>query len=74
MNSAWLLWLGLRRLGYAEPAQRMAVALSEIVSREGLREYYDPRTGAGLGATEFAWTSLVMELADPDPASGTSHV
>jgi hypothetical protein len=52
----------------------MAGALSEIVSREGLREYYDPRTGAGLGATEFAWTSLVMELADPDPASATSHV
>ena len=74
VNSAWLVWLGLRRLGYAEPAQRMADALSEIVSREGLREYYDPRTGAGLGATDFAWTSLVMELADPDPASAASHV
>jgi hypothetical protein len=52
----------------------MTTALSNTVSREGLREYYDPRTGTGLGATEFAWTSLVMELADPDPASGSSHV
>ena len=74
MNSAWLLWLGLRRLGYAEPAERMAAAVTDTVSREGLREYYDPRTGTGLGATDFAWTSLVMELADPDPASASSHV
>ena len=26
-------------------------------SREGLREYYHPRTGEGLGATDFAWTA-----------------
>jgi hypothetical protein len=74
VNSAWLLWLGLQRLGYMEPAERMAAAVTDTVSREGLREYYDPRTGAGLGATDFAWTSLVMELADPDPASASSHV
>jgi hypothetical protein len=67
VNSAWLLWLGLRRLGYSEPAERMASALTEVVAREGLREYYDPRTGEGLGARDFAWTSLVLELADPDP-------
>jgi Mannosylglycerate hydrolase MGH1-like glycoside hydrolase domain len=74
VNSAWLLWLGLQRLGYMEPAERMAAAVTDTVSREGLREYYDPRTGTGLGATDFAWTSLVMELADPDPASASSHV
>ena len=33
--------------------------------REGLREYYDPYTGEGLGAREFAWTSLILELAEP---------
>jgi len=74
VNSAWLLWLGLRRLGYYEAAQRMASALTEAVLTEGLREYYEPRTGAGLGATDFAWTSLILELADPDPAATTSHI
>jgi hypothetical protein len=74
VNSAWLLWLGLRRLGYEEPARRMASALTEAVLSAGLREYYDPRTGAGLGATDFAWTSLILELADPDPAATTSHI
>ena len=74
LNSAWLIWLGLRRLGYSEEAARMAEVLTDTVTREGLREYYDPRTGAGLGATDFAWTSLVTEMTDPDPGSASSHV
>lgn len=65
VNSTWLLWLGLRRLGYDEEATRMADGVIGAVEREGLREYYDPRTGAGLGAHDFAWSALVAELADP---------
>ena len=34
--------------------------------REGLREYYDPRTGRGMGATDFAWSTLIWEMADPE--------
>ncbi len=47
VNSAWLLWLGLRRLGYEEAAARLANGVIGAVEREGLREYYDPRTGNG---------------------------
>ena len=74
VNAAWLLWLGLARLGYAEEADRVAAALGEAVEREGLREYYHPRTGEGLGATDFAWTSLVVEMTDPDPAAVRSYL
>ncbi len=74
VNSAWLVWLGLRRLGYAEAADRLASGLIGAVEREGLREYYDPRTGAGLGARDFAWSALIAELADPDPAAARSHL
>jgi len=63
VNSAWLLWLGLRRLGYEEAAERMASGIVGAAAREGLREYYDPRTGAGLGARDFAWSALAAELA-----------
>ncbi len=65
VNSAWLVWLGLRRLGYEEEAQRLAGGVIGAVEREGLREYYDPRTGKGLGAKDFAWSALVAELASP---------
>ena len=66
VNSAWMVWLGLRRLGYEEEATRLANGLIGAVEREGLREYYDPRTGTGLGARDFAWSALIAELANPD--------
>ncbi|MGH2950423.1 MAG: MGH1-like glycoside hydrolase domain-containing protein, partial [Solirubrobacterales bacterium] len=69
VNAAWLLWLGLVRLGYEAPARELAAALEGVVLREGLREYYDPHTGEGLGARDFAWTALVLEMSDPDLAA-----
>jgi hypothetical protein len=65
INSAWLVWIGLRRLGYEQEAQRLADGVIGAVGREGLREYYDPRNGKGQGAKDFAWSALVAELADP---------
>lgn len=67
INSAWLVWLGLRRLGYEAEARRLADGIIGAVAREGLREYYEPRDGRGLGARDFAWSALVAELADPPP-------
>ena len=67
INSAWLVWLGLRRLGYEAEAERLASGVIGAVAREGLREYYDPRDGKGMGAKDFAWSALIAELADPQP-------
>jgi Mannosylglycerate hydrolase MGH1-like glycoside hydrolase domain len=67
VNSAWMVWLGLRRLGYAAEAERLADGVIGAAAREGLREYYDPRNGKGMGAKDFAWSALVAELADPEP-------
>jgi len=62
INAAWLVWLGLVRLGYAEQAGELAARVAGAVRTEGLREYYDPYTGDGLGAVDFGWSSLVIEL------------
>ncbi len=70
VNSTWLVWLGLRRLGYREEAERMATGMIGAVAKSGLREYYDPRDGRGLGAREFAWSALIAELADPVTEAG----
>jgi hypothetical protein len=74
VNSAWMVWLGMRRLGYEAEAQRLADGVIGAVAREGLHEYYDPRTGRGLGAEDFAWSALVAELADPDEGATTSYL
>ena len=43
--------------------------------RGGLREYYHPYTGAGMGARNFGWSSLVLELLAPDLAAArTSYL
>jgi hypothetical protein len=74
VNSAWMAWLGLRRLGYEDEARRLADNLIATVEREGLREYYNPHTGKGLGAKDFAWSALIAELADPDEAAKASYL
>ena len=68
INSAWMVWLGLRRLGYEAEADRLAGGVIGAVAREGLREYYDPRNGKGMGARDFTWSALIAEMADPPPA------
>ncbi|MGE5746181.1 MAG: MGH1-like glycoside hydrolase domain-containing protein [Solirubrobacterales bacterium] len=74
INSAWLIWMGLLRHGYDPEAMEMARRLGEAVAEERLREFYQPHTGEGLGAKEFGWSSLIAELADPDPAASGSYL
>lgn len=62
INANWLLWLGLRRLGYGEQADELARRLLATVTASGLREYYDPSSGAGMGQRHFAWSTLILEM------------
>jgi hypothetical protein len=65
INSAWLIWRGLVRLGYEREADSLAATIVATVEREGLREFYDPHDGRGMGATDFAWSALALEMTDP---------
>jgi glycogen debranching enzyme len=62
VNIAWLLLPSLQELGYEDQAARIARSLADTVEREGCREYYDPMTGKGHGARDFAWSTLVVDL------------
>ena len=68
------MWLGLIRLGYREHADTLRDGLRGAVAAEGLREFYDPYTGQGMGTTDFAWSSLIVEMLDPDPRATASFV
>jgi hypothetical protein len=74
INAAWLLWLGLLRLGYQEQALELGHRVAGALLSEGLHEYYDPFTGRGMGAPDFAWSALAIELAEPDPTAGSSDL
>ena len=62
-NTAWLFHPSLRELGYERHAHHVASSLANAARRDGLREYYDPLTGRGLGARGFGWSTLLAELA-----------
>jgi hypothetical protein len=74
INAAWLVWLGLVRLGYDDQAAELARRLTELVDANGLREYYNPYTGAGMGTMSFAWSTLVIEITQPDPRAASSYL
>jgi hypothetical protein len=74
INAAWLVWLGLVRLGYDHEAQHLAGRLSAAVRSQGLREYYHPYSGQGMGAVDFGWSTLMMELIEPDPRARRSYL
>ena len=74
VNSAWLVWLGLVRLGYDEQADTLATRLAGAIATHGLREYYNPYTGAGMGAADFGWSSLILELLESAPRARNSYL
>jgi hypothetical protein len=74
INAVWLLWLGLVRLGYDEQADTLASRTLAALTRSGIREYYDPYDASGMGQPHFAWSTLALELIDPDPAAATSYL
>ena len=61
----------LFRSGLSEGRQRLS---QNLVGRSGLREYYDPFTGKGMGTVSFAWSTLAIEIAAPDPRAGSSYL
>jgi hypothetical protein len=74
VNSAWLVWLGLVRLGYHERAGTLARGIGGAVDQSGLREFYDPFDRAGMGAREFAWSALAIEMLEPAELARTSYL
>ena len=48
----------------------MSARLAGVVAREGYREYYESRSGVGMGAHEFGWSTLLVEMLDASGGPG----
>ena len=62
VNTNWFLVHGLHTHGYADLASELAERTLAMVARGGFREFFDPWTGEGYGATSFGWTTLMLDL------------
>ena len=67
MAPNWFVYRGLKRYGFDKEAAMIAQGSRELVGRSGFREYYHPETGAGLGAHDFTWGGLVLDMDDSEP-------
>jgi glycogen debranching enzyme len=59
-NLNWLLSRGLRERGFSAEAGDLERTTLALVERSGMREYFDPVTGDGLGADHFSWTAAAV--------------
>lgn len=62
VNVNWYLYWGLRAHGFDEVATELARRTIAMQARGGIREFYDPFTAEGYGATDFGWSCLSLDL------------
>ena len=62
INTNWFLSHALRRHGYGELADTIVARSHECIDKSGFREYYHPFTAEGLGASDFGWSTLILDM------------
>jgi glycogen debranching enzyme len=63
----WFVYRGLRRYKFHNLANTIREMSAELLEKSGFREYYHPETGTGLGAHDFTWGALIVDmLADAE--------
>ncbi|MBI2144864.1 hypothetical protein HYU18_00920 [Candidatus Woesearchaeota archaeon] len=62
ININWMLHRGLLRYGFKTVAAELLEKTVAAVKKSGFREYYNPITGAGIGAKQFGWSTLVADM------------
>jgi hypothetical protein len=67
-NVSWLCAHGLELAGDRAAAAELRAQMLRAVEEGGMREYFLPDSGQGLGAPDFAWTAALtlLELAAVD--------
>ncbi|MBI2549916.1 hypothetical protein HYV83_01925 [Candidatus Woesearchaeota archaeon] len=62
INVNWIIYRGLLRYGFKDVAEQLLQKTIAAIKKSGFREYYNPLTGEGLGAKDFSWSALVMDM------------
>lgn len=58
----WFVYKGLINYGFNEVAIKIKQSSLALIKKSGFREYYNPITGNGLGAKNFTWGGLVLDM------------
>jgi alpha,alpha-trehalase len=55
----WMIANGFALAGQAKVADHILDRTVALIETCGLAEYFDPRTGRGLGGSDFSWTAAI---------------
>ena len=60
----WIAARAAARVGRTDVARYITLRTAQLVDRTGFREFYNPHTGEGGGATGFTWPALVLDMIE----------
>lgn len=58
----WFIFQGLLNYGFLDIAKEIYKTSKYLVDQAGFREQFNPQTGQGLGAKNFTWGTLVLDM------------
>lgn len=58
----WFIIKGLKKHNFENVATDLAQRTIEMIHKSGYREFYSPTTGQGMGAKNFGWSTLVIDI------------
>lgn len=61
-STNWFIYHGLLNYGLQEPAQKILQDSLNLIKKHGFREQYNPLTGEPMGAENFTWGGLVLDM------------
>lgn len=64
MAPHWFIYRGLLDYGFTAEADELRSMSVRLVENAGFREYYNPETGEGLGARDFTWGALILDMIE----------
>ncbi|MBI2315071.1 hypothetical protein HYU93_03390 [Candidatus Daviesbacteria bacterium] len=62
MGTNWFIYKGLINYGFLKEAKTIKEASVALLQKSGFREYFNPLTGEGLGAENFTWGGLIVDM------------
>lgn len=58
----WFIYKGLLQYGFNDEAQKIKDISILLIEQSGFRERFNPETGEGLGAQDFTWGTLIVDM------------
>ena len=62
VSTNWFIYKGLLNYGFKQEAAKILADTLKLLEKHGFREQYSPLTGEPMGAENFTWGGLVLDM------------